>query len=170
MSDLQSARIRNFPHDAFDECRLAFAVFSHKGNFLAAPNSHVHTRENKSPSSCLTLQGSRSWRRCTFSYLLSVFLLMGESRGGDRVNLAEIFCYNGEIAGPQARGKFQMHRLIVYFIYLQGHDLGQLLDATLYLHRLCGLIAKSLYELFHVGNLLLLVLVSPQLLLTPLGS
>lgn len=41
----------------------------------------------------------------------------------------------------------------------------KLFDAALYLHRFCGLVAESLYEVFGVGNLLLLVAVGTHLLL-----
>ena len=36
MAYLQRAGIGNLVHDALDERRLAFAVFAHKGHFLAA--------------------------------------------------------------------------------------------------------------------------------------
>ena len=57
-----------------------------------------------------------------------------------------------------------MHGRIVNLVDFDGHYLGQLLDAALHLHGLGGLVTEALYELFHVGNLLLLVLVRPELL------
>ena len=58
-----------------------------------------------------------------------------------------------------------MHVRVVHLIHLYGHNLLQLPDALLHLYGLGGLIAKSLYEGFGVGNLFLLVFISPHLLL-----
>ena len=45
-----------------------------------------------------------------------------------------------------------------------------MLDATLHLHGLGGLVAEALNEIFDVGNLFLLIFVGSQLLLTTLGT
>ena len=74
------------------------------------------------------------------------------------------------VARAQAWRKFQVHGRVVGLVDLYGHYLLQLLYLLLHLHRLCGLVAESLYEVFHLGHFLLLVLVCPELLLAPLFS
>ena len=63
-----------------------------------------------------------------------------------------------------------MHSGIVDIVYLDGYNLLQLLHLLLHLHSLSGLIAEALNEGLHVGNLLLLILISAQLLLTTLTA
>ena len=61
-----------------------------------------------------------------------------------------------------------MQGRIVHLVDLYGYYFLQLLDLLLNLNGLRGLIAETLNKLAHVGHLLLLVLVSPQLLFTTL--
>ena len=74
------------------------------------------------------------------------------------------------VATTQTWWKLQVHSRIVYLVDFYRHNLFQLLDAALHLHSLGWLIAESLYEVFDVGNLFLLILVSTNLLLSSLGS
>ena len=61
-----------------------------------------------------------------------------------------------------------MHSRVVDLVNLDGHDLLQLLHLLLHLHGLRGLVAETFDEVLHLLNLLLLVLVGAQLLLTAL--
>ena len=57
-----------------------------------------------------------------------------------------------------------MHLLVIHLIHLNRHDFLQLLDAALHLHSLGRFIPEALYKVLNISDLLLLVLVSPQLL------
>ena len=72
------------------------------------------------------------------------------------------------VARPQTRRKLQVHHLVVDFIDFYWHNLLQLSYPLLHLYSFRGLIAETLNECFCVGNLFLLVGISPQLLFTTL--
>ena len=61
-----------------------------------------------------------------------------------------------------------MHGAAIHILDLNALDLGQLLDAALYLIALGGLVAETLNEALGVLDLLLLVLVGAALLLQAL--
>ena len=84
------------------------------------------------------------------------------------VILAHLVADDWIIATAQARGELQVHGGVVDLVDLYRHNLGQLLYAALHLHGLCGLVTEALYELLHVCDFLLLVLVCPELLLAAL--
>ena len=54
----------------------------------------------------------------------------------------------------------------VDFVNLNGHNFLQLLDATLHLHRFGGFVAKTLNEIFQIGNFFLLILIGAELTLS----
>ncbi len=56
----------------------------------------------------------------------------------------------------------------IYLVDLYTLNLGKLLDAALHLYRFGGLVTETLYKLLGVGNLLLLIAISPHLLLDTL--
>ena len=80
------------------------------------------------------------------------------------VFLLHLLADHGVVTTAQTRRELQSHGTAVHLINLDGHDLLQLLDLLLHLHRLRGLITEALDERPHVGYLLLLVLVSTDLL------
>ena len=84
------------------------------------------------------------------------------------IDLADILADDGEVARAQTRRKLQAQGRRVHLVNLDGYHLFQLFHLLLHLHGFGGLIAETFDELPHVGHLLLLVLVGPELLLTTL--
>ena len=84
------------------------------------------------------------------------------------ISLAHVIADNREITTAQAWRKLEVHGRVVHLVHLDRHNLLQLLYSALHLNSLCGLITESLDEVAQVGNLLLLILVCPHLLLSPL--
>ena len=80
--------------------------------------------------------------------------------------LAHIVANHRIITAAKARRELQMHLLVVHLVHFDGYDFLQLFDAALHLHSLGWLVAEPLYKILDVSDFLLLVLVSPQLLLT----
>ena len=60
-----------------------------------------------------------------------------------------------------------MKTAAVYFVYLNGNNLFQLLDTALHLDSLGRFVSETLDEILDVGYFLLLILVGSQLLLAP---
>ena len=75
---------------------------------------------------------------------------------------------DGIVATAQTGRKLKMHGGAVNLINLYGYNLLQLFDSTLHLYGLGGLISETLYEVFNISNLLLLVLIGTQLLFSTL--
>ena len=46
MPDLERAQVVQLPHDALDECRLSFTVFTDERYFLAAADGEGHVMEH----------------------------------------------------------------------------------------------------------------------------
>ena len=82
--------------------------------------------------------------------------------------LAHLVADDRIVAAAEARRELEVHLLVIDLIHLDRHDFLQLFDTTLHLYRLGWLISESLYKVLDVSDFLLLVLVSPQLLLTSL--
>ena len=80
------------------------------------------------------------------------------------VVLAHVLADNGVVARAEARREFEVHGRRVHLVYLDGHNLLQLLYSALHLHSLCRLISETLYEVLDVGYFFLLILVSSDLL------
>ena len=95
--------------------------------------------------------------------------LYGESHTREHqvaaIALCHIFSNHRIVARTRCGRKFQVDVRIIHLIYLNSLYLFKLFDAALHLHRLRSLVAESLYELFSVLNLLLLVHVGTHLLL-----
>ena len=117
-------------------------------------------------------------RRLTFSILTyeGNFLtaLNGEIDVVENLMIAVVFLHfvanDGIISRTRARRELQMQASGVYFVDFYRNYLFQLLDAALHLHRFGGFIAETLDEVLDVGNLLLLIFVSPQLTFATLGT
>ena len=92
---------------------------------------------------------------------------MGED-GVSAIVLAHVVADDRIVATAQTRRELEVHDLVVDIIDLDGHNLLKLTDALLHLHSLGGLIAEALDKRLGVGDLLLLVLISTQLLLATL--
>ena len=86
------------------------------------------------------------------------------------VALCHLIADNGVVARAKARREFQSERRSINLVNLNRHNLLQLPNPLLHLHRLRSLIAETLNERLRVGNLLLLVLVGTNLLLPALGA
>ena len=86
------------------------------------------------------------------------------------IGLAQVFHNQWEVAAALAGREFQVEGAVIDIIHLDGYNAVQLFDAFLHLYRLGGLVAETLDELLQVGNLLLLILVGPQLLLATFGA
>ena len=90
--------------------------------------------------------------------------------GVGAVILAHLIADDRIIATSEARREFEVHLLVVNLIHLDRHDFLELLDSALHLNRLGRLVAESLDEILDVGNFLLLVFVSTELLLAAFGT
>ena len=84
------------------------------------------------------------------------------------VALCHLIADNWVIARAETRRELQSERRCVNLVNLNRHNLLQLSNPLLHLHRLRSLIAETLNERLRVGNLLLLVLVGTNLLLPAL--
>ena len=84
--------------------------------------------------------------------------------------LARILANHRIVTAALATRKLQVQRTVIHLVHLDGNNLLQLAHPLLYLYRLRRLIAETLDKRPALSNLPLLVLVSTQLLLTPLGT
>ena len=94
-------------------------------------------------------------------------------RGGfqrQSVFLPHILAYHGIIAAAQAWRELQAQGGVVHLVNLYRFYLLQLPYLLLHLNSLRCLIAEPLNERLGIGNLLLLVLIGAQLLLTALAA
>ena len=85
------------------------------------------------------------------------------------ISLANLITDDGEITASHRAGELEVQGTIINLINFNGHNLLQLSYLLLNLNGLCSLITEALNESPGIGYLLLLVLQSPQLLLTSLS-
>ena len=84
------------------------------------------------------------------------------------VALGEAIDNHGISTRSHSRQEGEMHRRAVNILYLDAVDLGELLDAALYLYGLRRLVSEAFDEVFGSLDFLLLVLISTALLLESL--
>ena len=86
------------------------------------------------------------------------------------VFLAGILANHRIVTAALAARELQVQGTVVHLIHLDGDNLLELANTLLNLYRLCCLIAETLDKRLGICNLLLLVLVGTQLLLTALRT
>ena len=85
--------------------------------------------------------------------------------GMSTIILTYFIADHGIVAASQTGWEFQMHSGVIHLVYLDRHNLLQLLYLLLHLYSLSGLITESLDKGLHISHFLLLVLIGSQLLL-----
>ena len=144
MTNLQRTIKRNLAHDTLHEGRLSLTVLTDESHFLTSLNNKVDTLKDRLTRS-VTMQST--W-----------------------ISLPQSLCNDWIISTAQAWRKLQTHSRIVHFIHLNRHNLLQLADALLHLYGFRSLITETFNERLCIGNLLLLVLIRTELLLTTFFS
>ena len=144
MTYLQRTVKRNLTHDTLHKCRLSLTVFTDESHFLTSLNYKVDTLKDRLTRS-VTMQST--W-----------------------ISLPQSLCNDWIISTAQTRRKLQAHSRIVHLVHLNRHNLLQLADALLHLYGFRSLITEPFNERLGIGNLLLLVLIRTELLLTTFFS
>ena len=144
MTNLQRTIKRNLAHDTLHEGRLSLTVLTDESHFLTSLNNKVDTLKDRLPRS-VTMQST--W-----------------------ICLPQSLCNDWIISTAQAWRKLQTHSRIVHFIHLNRDNLLQLTNTLLYLYGFRSLITETFNERLCIGNLLLLVLIRTELLLTTFFS
>ena len=144
MTNLQCTIKRNLTHDTLHEGRLTLTVLTDESHFLTSLNNKVDTLKNRLTQS-VTMQST--W-----------------------ISLPQSLCNDWIISTSQTRRKLQTHSRIVHLVHFNRHNLLQLTDALLHLYSFRSLITETLNERLCIGNLLLLVLIRTELLLTTFFS
>ena len=84
--------------------------------------------------------------------------------------LGHIFANDGIVSASHTAGELQMEGAVVHLVHLDGNHAFKLLQSALHLNGLGGLVTETVHKGTDVGNLLLLVLVCPKLLLPSFGT
>ena len=80
------------------------------------------------------------------------------------IRLFHILTNHRIVTGTNGRREFQAKCRSIFFIYFNGYDFLQLLDAALHLYSLRCLVTETFDKIFRVFYFFLLILVSTQLL------
>ena len=144
MTYLQRTVKRDLTHDTLHESRLTLTVFTDESHFLTSLNNKVDTLKDRLTRS-VTMQST--W-----------------------ISLPQSLCNDWIISTSQTWRKLQTHSRIVHLVHFNRHNLLQLADALLHLYGFRSLITEPFNERLGIGNLLLLVLIRTELLLTTFFS
>ena len=140
MTYLQHTVKRYLTHDTLHEGRFSLTVLTDESHFFTSLNNKVDPLKDRLTRS-VTMQST--W-----------------------ISLPQSLCNDWIISTAQAWRKLQTHSRIVHFIHLNRYNLLQLANTLLHLYGFRSLITEPFNERLCIGNLLLLVLIRTELLLT----